>query len=137
MYTFGASSRERRSTQTAMYHDLRRPGAAAGADPAVHGRRALAVPAGAAIAVGAPRGVSRRSTTWKDRRHPRVVGAAAAGPGKVNAALEHKRKDKVIGNSLGARVRSPRPDRSVALLEQHRADLPMLFIVSDVELTDR
>ena len=64
------------------------------------------------------------------------VGAPArACASEVNAALEQKRKDKVIGNSLGARVdRHRRAVRSAALLEQHRADLPMLFIVSDVEL---
>ena len=55
----------------------------------------------------------------------------------VNAALEEKRKDKVIGNSLGARVTITAPGRSAPLLERHRADLPMLFIVSDVALRRR
>jgi len=53
---------------------------------------------------------------------------------QVNAALEEKRKDKVIGTSLGARV-TIRASGSIArLLEAHRAELPMLFIVSDVAL---
>ena len=53
---------------------------------------------------------------------------------EVNAALEQKRKDKVIGNSLGARVTITATGPVGTLLEQHRRDLPMLFIVSDLEL---
>jgi isoleucyl-tRNA synthetase len=52
----------------------------------------------------------------------------------VNAALEAKRKDKVIGNSLGARVTVTASGPIGALLERHREDLPMLFIVSDIDL---
>ena len=52
----------------------------------------------------------------------------------VNGALEEQRKQKVIGNALGARtvltVRGP----IAALLDAHRAHLPMLFNVSDVAL---
>jgi len=53
---------------------------------------------------------------------------------EVNAALEAKRKDKVIGNSLGARVIVTASGPVGQLLEEHRALLPMLFIVSDVAL---
>jgi isoleucyl-tRNA synthetase len=52
----------------------------------------------------------------------------------VLAALEAKRKDKVIGTSLGARVRLVASGPVVALLEQYRTLLPTLFIVSVVEL---
>jgi len=52
----------------------------------------------------------------------------------VNAALEQKRKEKVIGTSLGARVVLTASGPIGALLEQHRALLPTLFIVSDVGL---
>jgi isoleucyl-tRNA synthetase len=52
----------------------------------------------------------------------------------VNAALEQKRKDKVIGNSLGARVTLSASGPIAALLEQNREHLPMLFIVSDLTL---
>jgi isoleucyl-tRNA synthetase len=48
--------------------------------------------------------------------------------------LEQKRKDKIIGTSLGARVTITAGGPVAALLEQHRRDLPMLFIVSEVEL---
>ncbi|OFW02418.1 MAG: isoleucine--tRNA ligase [Acidobacteria bacterium RIFCSPLOWO2_02_FULL_68_18] len=53
----------------------------------------------------------------------------------VNATLEQKRKEKAIGTSLGARVTITASGPTSALLEAHRADLPMLFIVSDVALT--
>jgi isoleucyl-tRNA synthetase len=53
---------------------------------------------------------------------------------EVNAALEEKRKDKVIGNSLTARVVLTATGPVGALLESRRAQLPTLFIVSDLEL---
>ncbi len=53
---------------------------------------------------------------------------------EVNAALEEKRKDKVIGNSLSASVTVTASGPIAALLDQHRQDLPTLFIVSDLTL---
>ena len=52
----------------------------------------------------------------------------------VNAALEEKRKAKEIGTSLGARVVLTASGPIARLLETYRAELPTLFIVSDVEL---
>jgi isoleucyl-tRNA synthetase len=52
----------------------------------------------------------------------------------VNAALEEQRKNKVIGNSLSAKVRIAARGAVGTLLEQYRAQLPTLFIVSDVAL---
>jgi isoleucyl-tRNA synthetase len=52
----------------------------------------------------------------------------------VNAALEETRKNKVIGNSVGARVTITATGPIGQLLQQHLADLPMFFIVSDVAL---
>jgi isoleucyl-tRNA synthetase len=52
----------------------------------------------------------------------------------VNAALEEKRKDKTIGNSLSARVTVTAAGPIGALLDRYRAELPMLFIVSDLAL---
>ena len=52
----------------------------------------------------------------------------------VNAALEDKRKQKVIGNALGARVIVTARGPVAALLDGHRAQLTMLFNVSDVAL---
>ena len=53
---------------------------------------------------------------------------------EVNAALEEKRKNKVIGNSLGARVSIAASGPTAALLQQYEAHLPMLFIVSELAL---
>jgi isoleucyl-tRNA synthetase len=54
---------------------------------------------------------------------------------QVNAALEQKRKDKVIGTSLGAKVVLKASGAVGSLLDRHRAELPMLLNVSDVSLT--
>ena len=51
---------------------------------------------------------------------------------QVNAALEEKRKDKIIGNSLGASVTLSASGPIAALLDHNREQLPMLFIVSDL-----
>src|SRR4029078_2321898 len=55
----------------------------------------------------------------------------------VNAALEDKRKNKIIGTSLGARVIITASGPIGALLKSRRDALPMLFNVSDVDLTVR
>jgi isoleucyl-tRNA synthetase len=52
----------------------------------------------------------------------------------VNISLEAKRKDKTIGTSLGAKVTLRAGGETAALLERYRHDLPMLFIVSQVDL---
>jgi isoleucyl-tRNA synthetase len=53
----------------------------------------------------------------------------------VNADIERRRKDKMVGNSLGARVDLAASGADYDLLQRHAADLPMVFIVSDVHLT--
>ena len=55
--------------------------------------------------------------------------------GQMAPEVEQKRKDKVIGNSLTAHVTVGAQGGVGQLLEQYRGDLPMLFIVSDFELT--
>jgi isoleucyl-tRNA synthetase len=52
----------------------------------------------------------------------------------VNRALEAERKAKTIGNSLGARVTFRAGGDDGRLLEQYREELPMLLIVSQVEV---
>jgi isoleucyl-tRNA synthetase len=49
---------------------------------------------------------------------------------QVLAAIEPLRKDKKVGSSLEASVSLSAPPDVFAVLEHHRADLPMLFIVS-------
>jgi isoleucyl-tRNA synthetase len=50
----------------------------------------------------------------------------------VNAEIERQRKDKRIGNSLGARITIRAGADDYAILDRYRSDLPMLFIVSEV-----
>jgi isoleucyl-tRNA synthetase len=52
----------------------------------------------------------------------------------VQAALEVQRRDKVIGSSLEARVVLYADPERAALLRRSVADLPSLFIVSQVEI---
>ena len=53
---------------------------------------------------------------------------------RVLAQIEPLRKDKQIGSSLQAKVVLSAGAADMALLKAHERDLPMLFIVSDVEL---
>ncbi len=53
---------------------------------------------------------------------------------EVNKALEIKRKERFIGNSLEARVILYAPSEYQELLTQYREFLPYLFIVSQVEV---
>jgi isoleucyl-tRNA synthetase len=133
MYTLGANSHARRSTQTTMYlicdglSRLLAPILPVTADDLwrhMPGKRSASVhledfPRITDLADPALLG------TWERLLEVRET---------VNAALEQKRKDKTIGNSLGARVTITASGPIAALLEQHRSYLPMLFIVSDVAL---
>jgi isoleucyl-tRNA synthetase len=53
---------------------------------------------------------------------------------RVLAEIEPLRKDKQIGSSLQAKVVLWTTEAELAHLEPHLGDLPMLFIVSEVEL---
>jgi isoleucyl-tRNA synthetase len=53
---------------------------------------------------------------------------------RVLAQIEPLRKNKEIGSSLQARVVLSATNDELAFLEPYAGDLPMLFIVSDVEL---
>jgi isoleucyl-tRNA synthetase len=136
MYTLGAKSHERRSTQTVMYliceglARLLAPLLPVTADQLwqhIPGRRA------ASVHLEEFPGVEGYA-------NPQILktwGSLLEVREKVNAALEEKRKNKVIGTSLGARVVITASGPLGALLESHRNELPMLFNVSDVELSVR
>ena len=133
MYTLGARSHERRSTQTAMYligdglARLLAPILPVTADDLwrhLPGTRSASVHLEAFPEVGRYADADLMGT-WERLMRVRE---------EVNAALERKRKDKVIGNSLGARVIITTTGPVGRLLEDHRALLPMLFIVSDLAL---
>ena len=133
MYTLGANSRPRRSTQTAMY-------------VMCDGLARLLAPILPVTADELWRRLpGERSPSVHLENFPEVSGYLTPDlvaqwdrllevRETVNAALEAKRKDKVIGNSLGARVTLTASGSVGVLLEQHRPDLPMLFIVSELEL---
>ncbi|HEX2311591.1 MAG TPA: class I tRNA ligase family protein, partial [Vicinamibacterales bacterium] len=53
---------------------------------------------------------------------------------QANVEIERQRKEKVIGNSLGARLTIEAGGEDYDRLRRHVSDLPMLFIVSEVEL---
>ena len=133
MYTLAPRSPERRSTQTAMYlmcdglARLLAPILPVTADDLwrnIPGTRAASVHLEDFPVVGDQEDRTVLST-WERLLEVRE---------SVNAALEEKRKSKVIGNSLGASVAITASGSIAAVLEQHRAYLPMLFIVSNVTL---
>jgi isoleucyl-tRNA synthetase len=140
LYTFAARSAERRSAQTAMHlmadgltrlmapilsftaDELWRvlPGAAAdGREESVH----IAVfPQAADLeALADPQ--------LADRWH-RLIALRE----QVVAEIEPLRKNKQIGSSLQAKVIVSATPAELALFEQYARQLPMLFIVSEVEL---
>jgi len=133
MYTFGARSFERRATQTVMYlicDGLARLVAPILPVTADDLWRNLPGSRSASVHLEDFPRVDRfvdedTVATWERLREVRET---------VNAALEQKRKDKIIGNSLSARVVVTATGPITALLERYRDDLPMLFIVSDLAL---
>lgn len=56
---------------------------------------------------------------------------------EVNRALEMKRAERFIGNSLEAKVILSLPERYKTLLSEYRDFLPTFFIVSAVEIADK
>ncbi len=133
MYTLAAKSPERRSTQTAMYRIC-------------DGLARLLAPILPVTADDLWRHMPRQQSpsvhledfpTVGDIRNPALLETwdrLLEVRETVNAALEQKRKDKLIGNSLGAKVTIDASGPIGMLLDQHRAYLPMLFIVSEVAL---
>jgi isoleucyl-tRNA synthetase len=136
LYTFAARSRERRSAQTAMYvmaDGLTRllapilsfttdeiwrflPGAR---EESVH-IAVFPTPAELEALADAPL-IDRWTTLMNVREH-------------VLAEIEPLRKMKQIGSSLQAKVVLSATPSALAALEPHARQLPMLFIVSEVEL---
>jgi isoleucyl-tRNA synthetase len=133
MYTLNPRSHERRSTQTAMYLMC-------------DGLARLLAPILPVTADDLWRHLpGHRSASVHLEDFPdvdRLIDADLVGTWErllavretVNGALEDKRKQKVIGNSLGARVAITAAGPIATLLDSHRAHLPMLFNVSDLAL---
>jgi isoleucyl-tRNA synthetase len=136
IYTFRASSPERRSAQTAMYlivdglARLMAPILSVTADEIwrhLPGSRAASVhlaefPSAAEVgALSDPALIER----WEH---------LIAVRDEVNRTLEAARQAKTIGTSLAAHVTLRARGARGALLDRYRAELPMLFIVSQVTL---
>ena len=135
LYTFGSRSIERRSAQTAVYRiadgltRLIAPVLCVTSDQVwdhLPGRREDSVHLALFPDDCAAFRDDDRVATWTGLIEVRD---------KVNVELETARKNKLIGNSLGAQVRLRAGGEIGDLLEKRRADLPMLFIVSDVQFT--
>lgn len=134
MYTYGATSRARRSGQTAMYI-------------LVDGLTRLMAPI---LPFTADEMWRHMPGTRSESVHLELFSEADGYASKdildrwtrllsvrdtVNAALEAQRQAKVIGNNLGARVTLTASGPVAAVLDRHRADLATLFIVSELVLT--
>ena len=136
LYTFAARSRARRSAQTAMYviadglTRLMAPILSFTADEIwrfLPGSREESVhmalfPSEADV------------DAYADRTILDQWNALIALRQRVLAEIEPLRTSKQIGSSLQAKVVLSAPASELALLEQYASHLPMLFIVSEVEL---
>ncbi len=136
MYTFAARSRERRSAQTAMYAiadgltRLMAPILSFTADELwgyLPGTREESVH----IAVfPTMENLLLLVDGELTARWDRLVRVRE----RVLAQIEPLRKDKRIGSSLQAKVVIAAPQAELSLLERYARELPMLFIVSEVQL---
>ena len=136
LYTFAARSNARRSAQTAMYlmadglTRLMAPILSFTADELwrfLPGKREESVH----VAVfPSPAELARFEDADLVNRWKQLVDVRE----QVLAEIEPLRKNKQIGSSLQAKVVLSATPAELALLERYLRQLPMLFIVSDVEL---
>jgi isoleucyl-tRNA synthetase len=136
LYTFAATSRERRSAQTAMYliadglTRLMAPILSFTADELwrrLPGAREESVHMALFPDADSVSG-------WSDESLTARWDALSKLRERVLAEIEPLRKNKEIGSSLQAKVILTAGAAELAPLERMIADLPMLFIVSEVEL---
>jgi len=136
LYTFAAGSRERRSAQTALYvmadglTRLMAPILPVTADQLwthLPGAREESVHLAVFPSAGELDGLADPDIV---ERWDRLIDIREL----VLADIEPLRKNKTIGSSLQAKVVLSATPSVLALLERHADDLPMLFIVSEVEL---
>src|SRR5262245_2916343 len=136
LYTFAARSRERRSAQTAMYlmaDGLTRLLAPILSFTADELWRYLPGHDGDSVHVSLfPTTEELRALHNQEllERWSRLTDLRE----RVVAQIEPLRKEKQIGSSLQAKVVLTAGDGDLAFLEAYAAQLPMLFIVSEVEL---
>jgi isoleucyl-tRNA synthetase len=138
LYTLAAGAPERRSAQTAMF--VMAEGLARLLAPILpvtadelwrHLPTSAACPRDASVHVALfPNDAASLVDADVERRWERLRTIRDA----VNRTLESARQDKTIGTSLQAHVQLRAGGDAGALLARHQADLPMLFIVSQVTL---
>ena len=119
--------------------DGRRPDAAARADSVLHRRRALATPAGTARGFGSHGGVSQSPRSWRAGRTPISLRDLGHASSRCASACWPKSsrsgRSKQIGSSLQAKViLTAHQGGAGSASSSTPRDLPMLFIVSEVEL---
>ena len=137
MYTFGRKSAARRSGQTAMY--LIADGLARLMAPILPVTmddlwRNLPGTREASVHLAEfPGGLER----WVDQGLLERWAALIHVRDQVNLALEQKRKDKVIAGSLSARLTVTAGGETYRGLSAYREELPTLFGVSAVDVTER
>jgi isoleucyl-tRNA synthetase len=136
LYTFAAASNERRSAQTAMY--LMADGFAKLLAPILSfstdelwGYLPGARDASVHLATFPSRA---ELEAWRDPELVAIWDRLIKVRDQVLAEIEPLRKDKQIGSSLQAKVVLSGGAAASALLKERASDLPMLFIVSEVEL---
>ncbi|HYT68022.1 MAG TPA: isoleucine--tRNA ligase [Vicinamibacterales bacterium] len=140
LYTFAAGSPERRSAQTAMFlmadglSRLLAPILPVTSDELWRHLPTVALAENqreASVHIAQfPKDVTRFVDVDLDRRWTQLLEIRD----EVNRALESARQGKVIGTSLAAHVALTAGGDAAALLTRYEADLPMLFIVSQVSL---
>jgi isoleucyl-tRNA synthetase len=136
LYTFAARSRERRSGQTAMYvmaDGLTRLLAPILSFTADELWRYLPGRDGESVHLSAFPSAGELKTFHNKELLGRWSRLTALRE-RVVAQIEPLRKDKKIGSSLQAKVVLSAGDGDLAFLEAYAEQLPMLFIVSEVEL---
>ena len=104
LYTTPTKSAPRRSAQTALYHIAEAHGALARADPVVHGRGDLALPAGRARRVGVPHDLGRAARTGRGRVRGRLGRCARACGASCCASSRSCASRARIGAPLDAEV---------------------------------
>ncbi len=134
MYTFGSTSKARRSGQTAMY--LMVDGLSRLLAPILPFTmdevwRSLPGPREPSVHVAL---FPADLAPWRDDGLLDRWAQLSAVRDPVNVALEEKRQEKTITSSLSARVSLAASGALAALLAEYRDDLPTIFGVSQVEL---
>jgi isoleucyl-tRNA synthetase len=143
LYTFAAASSERRSAQTAMF--IMADGLSrllAPILPVTADELWRFLPGSPETAANTPAREESVHIAVFPKDVERLADGALDEPwerlrairNEVNKALEEARQTKTIGTSLAAHVHLTAGGDTAALLRAHEADLPMLFIASQVTL---